>query len=191
MAAKALPCPTALRQLLRYEPETGKLFWKPRGPDWFGKSTKFTPETEARQWNARFSGKEIGGKPNSKGYVKVSIRCQDFSAHRIIWQLVYGEAPEQVDHINGIRSDNRITNLRAVSNAENTKNQKERSSNTSGMMGVTYVKKSRLWYARVNDGGKQIHLGSFDTFEEAASVRRAAEARHGYHANHGRRAATQ
>ena len=179
MASKALPSPEVLRQLLRYEPETGKLFWRHRPASMF----KFP--SHARIWNDRFDGKEISAI-TSHGYVTLSIFDKQHAAHRICFAIYYGKYPEnQIDHINGVRSDNRILNLREVTGRENAKNRKTYSRNATGVNGVS-LKSSGKYVAYINGRDGQIYLGSFNSLDEASSARALAEASHGYSPNHGR-----
>jgi hypothetical protein len=93
--------------------------------------------------------------------------------------MYYGEWPRgNVDHINGIPHDNRISNLRLATQTQNMQNTKLRSDNTSGVKGVYWVKRRRKWSAFISYGGKVRNLGSYATKEEAISVRRAAAERH-------------
>lgn len=96
----------------------------------------------------------------------------------------------EIDHINGIRSDNRLCNLRDVSALENRRNSALHGRNKSGVSGVRKRtdRKGERWIARVYLDGKAIHLGSFDTFDAAVTARRGAERKYGYHSNHGREA---
>lgn len=179
-----------LKNIIHYEPETGKLYWKPRDMDMF--SYTKNPTAVYNGWCSKYLGNEIGSI-NGDGYVLLEIRGRgikkrnSFKAHRVAWALHYGEWPNgHIDHINGIRNDNRITNLRVVTNSENQRNIALKRNNTSGVMGVSYVKKSKKWVSRIKVEGKNIYLGVFENFEEAVSVRKAAESKYGFHENHGR-----
>lgn len=92
----------------------------------------------------------------------------------------------QVDHINGDGLDNRRSNLRAVSAAENQRNKRINSNNTSGVAGVSYAERDAVWMASIKVDGKGKVLGHFQTFDEAVAARKAAEVHYGFHPNHGR-----
>lgn len=185
MAAKTLPTPQYLRQLLRYEPESGKLFWRERPADLFKPDGYRTPEGCAANWNSRWAGKEAFTATNGPGHLHGRIDYKAYLAHRVVWAIHYGEAPKhEIDHINHNPADNRIENLRDVSHAENQRNHPLRKRNKSGTHGVAQLKCGK-WYSRIKNGGKLIHLGYFDRLEDAVAARKAAEARLGYHANHG------
>ncbi|WP_446719173.1 HNH endonuclease signature motif containing protein [Halocynthiibacter sp. C4] len=107
-------------------------------------------------------------------------------AHRVIWAMFYGRWPaKDIDHINGDRTDNRISNLRHVSRAENARNSSRSSANTSGRTGVYKVKKSGKWNARIRVDGRFINLGFFKEFEAACAARAVAESKYGFSARHG------
>lgn len=128
------------------------------------------------------------GSVNGQGYLVVRIAGKKYYAHRLAFLYVTGEwPPETVDHIDGDPSNNSWGNLRLVSHAENHKNQKRHSNNTSGVAGVHWHKASGKWQAYIRVNGKQKHLGSFDDKAAAVLVRLAAEIEHGYHPNHGKR----
>lgn len=186
MAPKALPSPEVLRQLLHYEPETGKLFWL-RQPVSAFKDGIRTAAQKARMWNARFDGREAGNIDPSTGYVRIRVGGVLLYAHRIAILMVTGEWPtDEVDHEDGDVANNRITNLRCVSHAENLRNAKRRSDNSSGQTGVHYYERDDLWQAEIRVDGETRYLGRFATIEEATRVRERAEARLGFHPNHGR-----
>ena len=186
MVKKPLPTPELLRQLLRYEPDTGKVFWKERTPDMF-KSGGHTAAHICARWNAKHAGKEAFTTVGSSGYRVANVYGWKNHAHRAIWAMAHGEWPaDQIDHINGIRDDNRIGNLRAVTRAVNQKNLKRRSDNTSGVTGVSRRSNIDKWCAEIWSNGKKYHIGQFDSFDDAVSARKAAERLHGFHANHGR-----
>jgi len=175
-----LPSPDVLRQLLRYEPDTGKLFWRER-PLSFFKS-----EREWKRWNGRYSGRPAF-RVNPQGYVSGMIFRQMHRAHRLVWAMCYNEWPSaDIDHINGDRSDNRLCNLRVVSRRENALNQCRRKNNKSGQTGVSQCGNGK-WRAYISRGGKPVHLGVYDTIDQAREARKRAEVLYGYHANHGAR----
>jgi hypothetical protein len=109
-------------------------------------------------------------------------------AHRVAWALHYGEWPsDQIDHVNGDKTDNRLENLRIVTAQGNAKNRSLRSDNTSGHVGVYWVRETKKWSAQIKVDGRQKTIGSFESLEDAVKARKAAEDLNGYHANHGRR----
>lgn len=172
-----------IQELLDYNPETGKLFWKERDLKWF------KSDASCKRWHTRFAGKEAFTASLPRGNKMGSILNKPgIPAHRIIWLYVHGEWPEEdIDHINGDPSDNRIENLRTVSRAENLKNQKHCSNNKSGVMGVSWFKPAQKWVAKIGDSSKAENLlGYFNNFDDAVAARKQAEIDRGYHANHGR-----
>lgn len=178
-----------LRQLLRYEPETGELFWRERPVEMFEATGGRTASHAAANWNSRYSQKPALFSDNGKGYKHGSIFDQKHFAHRVVWALHFGYWPKgDVDHINGNRADNRIENLRAVTRSENLCNAKRSKRNTSGVTGVFWDKTYSKWDAQIFIRGQRIHLGFFDDFAAAVAARKTAEARYGFHPNHGRAA---
>lgn len=172
MTSDNIPEPKLLRQLLRYEPHTGKLFWLER--------------PERPQFSARYAGKEALTSVRH-GYMCGEIFNKPVAAHRVAFAIYYGRWPNgEVDHINGDRSDNRISNLRDVTRKVNSRNMKKSASNRSGVTGVSFYKASKKWQARIMSDGKYLHLGYFDKFKDAVSARKDAELKIGYHPNHGR-----
>jgi hypothetical protein len=133
-------------------------------------------------WNGRFAGKLAFNRRRPNGYLDGTLFGEAYVAHRIIWKMVHGTDPETIDHINGDRSDNKLTNLRSVSLGENLKNQSTPKSNTSGAVGVSYDRRLSRWRARI--GSK--YLGIFPTKEAAVAARAMAAIELGYHPNHGR-----
>lgn len=119
------------------------------------------------------------GTIDKKGYRVIQFGGSIYKAHRLAWIYVHGVWPSQViDHINGNRSDNRLVNLREASHGQNKTYSKPTKTNTSGKMGVskrTFNSGTVKWAARININHKQIHLGYFNTYEEAVKVRLQAE----------------
>lgn len=184
MAGKALPSQGVLHQLLSYDPETGKLFWKERGPRQYPNNNPERSAKLAERWNRQFAGKEAGVKSRT-GYMQVTVLCELYLLHRVIWKLVAGEEP---DHIDGTRANNRWVNLRSVVSVENHRNKCIPSTNTSGTIGVRFDERRRKWVASITVYGRTVFLGRYEAFSEAVAARKVAEREHGFHKNHGRAA---
>ena len=119
--------------------------------------------------------------PKKNGYLYVTIKGKSYLAHRLVWESVHGKIAEDmdVDHINGIKTDNRISNLRVLSRKHNKENQVFlQKNNSSGVRGVTYHKKSGKWAAQIKHQGKLHYLGAFNSIEEAASAYANAAAKY-------------
>lgn len=126
---------------------------------------------KSQPWNRKISRVGLpSGWVNSTGYRHVSADGAEFLAHRVIWLMHYGYLPEKpIDHINGIRDDNRIENLRLASHAENSQSGHIlRSPNKSGYRGVHRSCCGKKWVSQIRAFGAHYHLGTFETKEEAA-----------------------
>ena len=168
------------RELLDYDPETGKLFWRERDRRWF------TRDRLHKSYNARYAGKEAFTASDGMGYLHGNILGKTYRIHLIIWLYQTGEFPkEQIDHINHIKNDNRWINLREASHLENAKNQSQKINNTSGVTGVVWDKSRQKWIAQIMANKRYINLGRFSSFEEAVLARKEAEITYGFHENHG------
>jgi hypothetical protein len=124
----------------------------------------------------------FAGSLNGDGYLNIQVNGKIYKVHRLAWLYVFGYFPEnQIDHINRIRTDNRIENLREVSQSCNMKNSKIQSNNTSGVRGVYWNKQKKKWKAYIQDQKrKQIFLGYFTSLLEAAQARYEAELKYDY-----------
>ena len=185
MANKELPAPELLRKLIAYNPETGEATWLPRPASMFN-GGKTTAQQRADGWNSKYAHK-IVGSINARGYWTCTLFKTHYLVHRIVWALHYGltfPSTVHIDHINHVRTDNRITNLRLVTKAENARNYTRRSDNTSGQVGVKLNSRGH-WTAQINISGKRVHLGHHRTKEAAIAARKAAEAKYSFHPNHG------
>jgi hypothetical protein len=179
-------CVETLRQILSCDFETGALTWKKRDVSMFNHSSQDAGR-HAASWNSQFAGKVAFTSRHNKGYMRGVIFGEHYLAHRVVYALANGEWPkDQIDHKNGIRSDNRLVNIRSASRSENNRNAKVRTTNKSGVMGVAWCSRREKWRARIRSSSKQIHLGYFNCKSAAAIVRAVASAKHGYHENHGR-----
>jgi hypothetical protein len=172
MAAKPLPSVEHLRQRLRYEPETGKLYWRESA-------------SMPTHWNTRYADTEAF-TADFRGYRHGTFDYNRYLAHRVAWALHHGYWPDDtLDHVNHDRADNRIENLRQVSQSDNMKNMKRHRNNTSGATGVCWYARYQKWIANIKVDGRSLHLGYFADMQDAITARKAAEAQYGFHANHG------
>ena len=146
----------AAEQRLKYDPSTGHLMW-------------------------RATGKRAGTKPTkTRLYRRVQIAGCEVLEHVLIWALHNGAWPEhEVDHINRVRTDNRLQNLRNATRSENQANTALYASNTSGFRGVFYSKRNGRWAAAIRVGGRSQWLGYHDTPEQAYEAYKAACAQAG------------
>lgn len=176
--------PSILHELLSYDKETGKLYWKVRDKKWFHPRQNYKTQ---KIWNKRYAGAEAISH-YSKGKMCGAIFNKSVYAHRVVWAMHHGYWNRtDIDHINGNPCDNRIENLRLVSHQENCKNQKLRSTNKTGKMGVDFRKETQKYRARIMVDGKTLNLGEFKEFDKAVKEREEAEIKYGFHKNHGRK----
>ena len=110
------------------------------------------------------------------GYIRTEINKRPHRLHRLIWIYHNEDIPAdiEIDHINGVRGDNRIENLRIATRGENNCNVKTRKDNKSGTKGVIFMKDRNQWAAYISKDNKKIHLGCFDIFQDAVNIRKLA-----------------
>lgn len=141
-----------LKRLLTYDSEAGQFYWRVAIP-------------------GRHAAGDLGGYPTEKGYIRITVRGQEYAAHRLAWFYMTGGWPkDQLDHINRDKADNRWCNLREATNGENMMNRPRESFAPEGATflhapyrGVYYKQAIGLFCARI--GNK--HIGSFATAEDA------------------------
>lgn len=160
-----------------------RLFWKERVPEDF-KSNHNSRELSCKSWNTRYSGTPaLDCLDKTHGYKSGSIKGKKIYAHVALWALSNKEMPlEEIDHINGIRSDNRIENLRSVSRLENTRNKRLREDNPFKRHGISFIQKSGKYRVRK----QKRHVGMYETLEEAIAACDKIETEYGFHPNHGK-----
>lgn len=131
-----------------------------------------------RQFNSGVTIGQRAGTVLRDGYRQVRVNGKQYREHHLVWLLHKGHLPSELDHINCIRDDNRIENLRECTRAENMQNRKiPMKTNTVGFIGVTrHYNKFR---AAITQNGVKTHLGLFDTAEAAHSAYVAAQRAHG------------
>lgn len=180
MAKNTLPSQAELHALLIYEPDSGKLTWRARPQPMFPNFQKFLA------WNTRCAGEETFTIKHSSGYMHGSILGRKYLAHRVIWKMVHGVDPRDIDHLDGNKHNNRLDNLRECSRSENNRNRRRGSNNTSGCTGVHWDKQMQRWYARIEVAGEITFLGYCKSKEEAIARRKAVEPQLGFLPGHDR-----
>ena len=173
-----LPSQELLKTLFDYDHETGVLTHKFRPREHFKTDRSF------KIWNTRFAGSEAGHK-NKEYYIETKVFNKNYLVHRLVWKIVHGVDPLHIDHVDHNRSNNRLENLRSVTSLENNRNASLQKNSTTKVIGVCFCKKSGKYRSRINVHGKLIHLGFYDTIEQAAAARSAANIKYGFHENHG------
>lgn len=114
---------------------------------------------------------DIAGSKNNKGYIHISINNKKYSAHRLAWLYEHGSFPtKQIDHINGVKDDNRLCNLREATRNQNLRNRGKLANNKSGFKGVRFHKEGNKWEAQSTFNSKVTYLGLFDTPELASQA---------------------
>jgi len=148
-----------LREVLRYDPESGKFFW-------------------LKDCNQNRKSGDQAGNPDNKGYWCIMIDGKTYKAHRLAWLWMVGEWPEaEIDHININKSNNRWENLRAASHARNCANTPRKVTNKIGAKGIRAIRSGK-YVARIMKDGKASHLGTFSSLEEAIQAYAAAASAH-------------
>lgn len=154
-----------LRALYAYEPESGSITSRVRFHNW--------P-----------SGRIMGTKMKN-GYILCSVFSRRILAHDLAWLLYTGKVPSMLDHINGVRSDNRWVNLRQVTESQNCMNSGLNRRNKSGVKGVAFYKAYQKWTAELVALNKKYFLGYFENKEDAIAARKDAEGK--YHGDYARK----
>lgn len=152
-----------VRSALHYDAVTGEFTWRPRA------------EISAydKCFNKRFAGK-LTGAPCKEGYLQIGFKRKIYYAHRLAFLYVHGRWPLVIDHIDGVKTNNAIANLREATFAENSQNTSAKSKKAP--LGVDYMPKRQKWCAQIGVGYKRFFLGHFDSEQEAAAAYRAAKA---------------
>lgn len=151
------------KEVLHYDPETGIFRWL------------------VDVWGGRYHNVcviragDVAGTKNGTGYYYITADGYRMRAHRLAWLMVYGRMPKAlIDHIDGDKTNNRISNLREATKSQNGFNRGPERGNVSGFKGVYWCSQKRKWQAEMRVRGKRKHLGFHDTPEGAAEANAAA-----------------
>jgi hypothetical protein len=145
---------TELKKLLHYDPDTGLFTWL----------------VNKRSVKAEY----LAGNVNHKGYIRIKVNQKEYLAHRLAWLYIYGVMPKHnIDHVNNIKNDNCIINLREATHSQNMINRPKTKRNTSGYKGVGFNKRAKKFRATITINKHQIHLGYYATAEEASLIYQA------------------
>ena len=169
-----------VRDLLDYNPITGHLRWRTRDRKWFSSDRAW------RTFNTRFANKPALTSTNTSGYFQGPFLGKHELAHRLIWVWMTGDIPDEIDHKDGVRTNNKWVNLRNVCRSTNAKNHARQRNSTTGFTGVGFSEEHQKYRARITFEGKRHHLGLFTTPKEAAKAYDLAKRSFGFHDNHGR-----
>lgn len=158
-------------RLFTYDRETGVLYWRNKN--------------RTTTWHKYVAGTYGGAKD---GYRRVRVDGKICQEHRVIMMLCFGHIPEnaEIDHINHVRDDNRLVNLRFATQGENLKNQSVSSKSTTGVTGVYFSKSRNKFIAQIKMDRQVHYLGCYNTLEEAAAARAEANLKFNFHNNHGK-----
>lgn len=140
-----------LKSILHYSPETGVFTWIHKNVN-------------------QIKAGDIAGCPMKKGHMRIEINRRKYLSHRLAFLYMTGNFPEEVDHINRIRGDNRWANLRSCTRSQNNSNKTKQKNNTSSYKGVYWYEDRKKWSALIIHDRVRYHLGFFEDKKEAARV---------------------
>jgi len=167
--------------IIDFDPITQNMFWKHRASEYFKDPNR------SFSWNAKNEGKQCFNYLDVNGYLRGVIFKHKIPKHRLIWLFSYGRWPNGfIDHINGIKTDNRLVNLREVTSKENSKNRAISKSNSTGHMNVYNAKRQGAYRVAFCIDGKYKSLGVYDNIQDAVDVRNKNYISMGFNENHGR-----
>ena len=168
MAKRIIMLQNKLKEFLSYDKNTGLFIWK-----------KFV--------NTNVIVGSVAGNVDKNGYIVITLKSKKYFAHRLAWLYEYGVMPiKSIDHINQIKTDNKICNLREVTHTENNQNRPIQKNNRTGFKGVFWSNRANKWTAQIQLNYKKIHLGYFINKEDAITARKEANIKYGFHKNHGK-----
>lgn len=174
-----------LKELVTYNKDTGEMFWKPRD------GHHFTRPSSSNVFNGKWANKQVGSIC-SYGYLQTTIHIKplglklNIKVHQLAWLYEYGTFPIGIDHLNGVRLDNRISNLREADQEINNKNMVKPSHNKSGLAGVHFDSSRNKWQVQVKKRGKRVFCKRYGTLLDACSSLISFRNSNGFSQRHGR-----
>lgn len=160
-----------LKQFVHYDPDSGIL--------------KRTHALD--RGHNRYEKEFIPNSITPQGYRQIGIFKTPYLVHRLIFLYMVGRMPNEIDHIDGNRLNNKWPNLREVDSAVNRRNMGIATNNESGVKGVYWYPRYNKWEVTISKSGEHFYLGRYESFDEAVAVRRVAEKDLDFHHNHGKR----
>lgn len=170
-----------LKECFEYNEASGVLTWKKRPKSHF-KTVRSMRSHHTRFFSCRVGFEQWCGK---KQYIRTHFNGKHHLIHRLIWTIVYGDMPKEVDHIDGNGLNNELSNLRNVTRSENGRNQRLRRNSKSGVTGVNWDKVNSKWKVNICVNGKRMTIGRFENKSDAIIARQIANLKYGFHSNHG------
>ena len=167
-----------LKELLRYDPETGVFTWLPRSVEQFSDTKRFKAKTNWARWNTLYEGQRAGClRDNEDNSVVIRVDGRTYLSHRLAWLYMIGGWPKQeIDHKDLDRQNNDWSNLREATRAEQMANRSVLPQSAIGLKGVE--PRGRRFRAYINVNRKRVYLGNYDTIDEASSAYMAAAIKH-------------
>lgn len=167
--ANAMPDISIINEAFYYNND-GTFTWKTRPLSHF-------QDTRAMNiWNTKYSGKKCVGSKKYNGYIYFTFFNKSLSAHRLAWFIHNGDIDLnlEIDHINGVRDDNRIENLRIATPSNNQHNKRIQKNNSSGYKNVHWNKQCGKWQVIINVNKKGKHIGLYESIDDAADAAKNA-----------------
>lgn len=162
-----------------YDFLSGKFYHRERPRNLFKTDKAF------KIWNTRFAGK-IACSKTQHGYYAISFNYKAYYSHRMVFLYTSGQdSALVVDHVDGNRGSNILTNLRMCNSSENQKNKRLLSNNKTGIHGVYWDNINTCWSVQIKESGKMKRIGRFKSFLDACAARKSEEIKRNFHKNHG------
>jgi hypothetical protein len=150
----------------------------------------YNPETGIFTYNISIGSRKKGDEANCKNneYINIKINNYTYKAQRLVWLYIHGRFPKknyEIDHIDHDGYNNKLSNLREVLHITNCRNAKKMKNNSTGINGVYFHSRDKVWQASIGIKGKWLYIGTYKTKKEACIARMKANKLHGFHTNHG------
>lgn len=177
----------SLNKMVDYDRNTGLMTWKVAPPDIFEAKGNKTKLGMCITWNKITNGGPAFNRDSGNGYLMGTLLGKNYKAHRVAYAIHTGDWPEgEVDHIDGDRRNNKPENLRDVSKSVNQRNCAVSANNTSGVTGVSYSSRDKMWLSQITRPDGTLSVCRFIEKKDAINAQMKERTKFGYHKNHGR-----